>query len=113
MRRFERAAKTAALPSLGERAPDRGAIDGLHRLRRERAEALSARMRDEVASHEEEAAELPPREQDVGPPPWWKQLTAQLLSMVLNVVQAYVLQYLPQRRRDLEDERAMPRGPLF
>ena len=113
IRRFDRAAKTAALPSLKEQGFDRAAIDPLDRLRREHTEALSARLRDEVAAHEEEAMELPPREQDVGPPPWWKQLAAQVLSMVLNVVQAYFLQYLPQRRRDLADERAMPRGPLF
>ena len=110
VRRFDRAAKTAALPSLKEQGFDRAAIDPLDPRRHT---ALSARLRDEVAAHEEEAMELPPREQDVGPPPWWKQLAAQVLSMVLNVVQAYFLQYLPQRRRDLADERAMPRGPLF
>lgn len=60
-----------------------------------------------------EAADLPPREQDVGPPPWWKQLLAQAIGIVLNLAQAYVLQYLPAKRRDLADERAMPRVPLF
>ena len=37
-------------------------------------------MRDEAGSHEAQAAEQPPREKDVGPPPWWKQLLAQVLG---------------------------------
>ena len=55
-------------------------------------------MREEVASHGAEAAQLPPSEQDTGPPPWWKQLLAQALSIVLNLAQAHMLQYLPAKR---------------
>ena len=70
-------------------------------------------MQSEAQSHEDEAADLPPRAQDVGPPPWWKQILAQALGLVLNLAQAYLLQHLPAHRRDRADERAMPRAPLF
>ena len=57
-------------------------------------------------------AELPPLPEE-GQPAWWKQIATQLLGIGLNLGQAYLLQYLPARRRDLADERAVPRGPLF
>ena len=70
-------------------------------------------MAAEAESHEEEAEALPPREQDVGPPPWWKQILIQILGAGLNLGQAYLLQHLPARRRDRLDEQAVPRAPLF
>ena len=76
-------------------------------------ERLRKAMGEEVALHEDEAEDVPPREQDVAPPPWWKRLLAQAIGMVLNVAQAYLLQHLPAQRRDRADERAMPRAPLF
>ena len=82
-------------------------------LRRAEATRLGQQMEAEVAAHEAEAAALPPRKEDVGPPPWHRQLLGQLLAIALNMAQAYLLQYLPTRRRDLADERAMPRAPLF
>ena len=74
---------------------------------------LEAAMAAEAESHEEEAEVLPPREQDVGPPPWWKQILIQILGAGLNLGQAYLLQHLPARRRDRLDEQAVPRAPLF
>ena len=70
-------------------------------------------MNAEAGAHEEEAEALPPREQDVGPPPWYKQILAQLIGMGLKLAQAYGLQYLPAQRKDKADEKAMPRAPLF
>ena len=70
-------------------------------------------MAAEASSHVAEAAELPPREQDVAPPPWWKQILAQVLGMGLNLLQAYMLQHLPAKRRERRDEKMMPRAPLF
>lgn len=74
---------------------------------------LRKAMAAEASSHVAEAAELPPREQDVAPPPWWKQILAQVLGMGLNLLQAYLLQHLPAKRRERRDEKMMPRAPLF
>ena len=49
----------------------------------------------------------------MAPPPWWKQILIQVLSAGLNLAQAYLLQYLPAKRKDKADEKAMPRAPLF
>ena len=80
---------------------------------RRHSEALLTAMRKEAGDHEEEAEALPPREQDSGPAPWWKQILAQIIALGLNIGQAYLLQHLPARRRDRLDEQAMPRAPLF
>ena len=104
-----REAKRSVPPSLrsGAHAPAATA------MQMRACERLRKAMGEEVALHEDEAEDLPPREQDVAPPPWWKQLLAQAIGMVLNVAQAYLLQHLPAQRRDRADERAMPRAPLF
>ena len=107
---FAKAAE-AASPRTALRSPDGTAVV------REAAEQglarLEAAMADEAMTHEEEAEAQPPREQDVGPPPWWKQILAQVIGVGLNLAQAYVLQHLPARHRDRLDEQAVPRGPLF
>ena len=82
-------------------------------LQRRCVRRLRQHLLIEAAAHEAEAAALPPREQDVGPSPWWKQLLVHAIHIVLNLAQGYLLQYLPAKRKDLADERAMPRGPLF
>ena len=67
----------------------------------------------EIGTHAEEAAGLPPVPEDDGPAPWWKQILSQVLGISLNLAQAYFLQHLPAKRKDLADEKAIPRGPLF
>lgn len=67
----------------------------------------------QIALHQEEADELPPLDDSAPRASWWRQLLAQIIGIGLNLAQAYFLQYLPARRRDLADERAMPRGPMF
>ena len=105
-RRFERAVRAAMPAPIGARP------QGVA-LQRRSVRRLRQRLLIEAAAHEAEAAALPPREQDVGPSPWWKQLLVQAIQIVLNLAQGYLLQYLPAKRKDLADERAMPRGPLF
>lgn len=103
-KRFERRSRDAvprALTEQGIALAQRG------------SRALHRAMAVEVSTHQAEADELPPREKDVGPPPWWKQIGAQVIGIGFNLVQAYFLQYLPARHRDRADERMMPRGPLF
>ena len=75
--------------------------------------ALLKAMCAEGREHEEAADALPPREQDVGPPLWYKQILTQVLVVGLNLLQSYLLQHLPARRSERADERAMPRAPLF
>ncbi|KAL1530833.1 hypothetical protein AB1Y20_001729 [Prymnesium parvum] len=82
-------------------------------LERQSVRVLKRRLLGEISLHEAEATELPPPADDVGPPAWWRQIVSQLIGIAFNLAQAYLLQYLPARRRDLADERAMPRGPLF
>ena len=105
-RRFERAVRAATPAHIGTRP------QGVA-LQRRCVRRLRQHLLIEAAAHEAEAAALPPREQDVGPSPWWKQLLVQAIQIVLNLAQGYLLQYLPAKRKDLADERAMPRGPLF
>ena len=81
------------------------------------ARMLRRQMETEAATHEAEAAELPPRPGDVpdpdAPVPWWKQAAKQLIGIAVNAGQYYFLQYLPAKRADLKAEREQPRGPLF
>ena len=107
--RYAKAVRAATSATLFEPA----AADGVARAWEHGVTQLQLAMTKEAESHEAEAAELPPREEDVGPPSWWRQLLAQVIGMVLNLGQAYVLQHLPARRRDRLDEQAMPRAPLF
>jgi hypothetical protein len=104
---FEQASRAALPLSLVE-----GARHGPV-LARRAEQTLRRRMLAEVEAHEAEAVDLPPREQDVAPAPWWKQIMVQVISTVFNLAQAYLLQYLPAKRKDLANERAMPRAPLF
>ena len=87
--------------------------DAARAMARRGVGSLEEAMAAEAGAHEEEAEDLPPREQDVGPPPWWKQILVQILGAGLNLGQAYVLQHLPARRKDFIDEKEMPRAPLF
>ena len=114
-RKFDKAARMATPKSLtltsgsSVASASKAAAASLRR----HSEALLTAMRKEAGDHEEEAEALPPREQDSGPAPWWKQILAQIIALGLNIGQAYLLQHLPARRRDRLDEQAMPRAPLF
>jgi len=63
-------------------------------LLRRKVSGLHSAMVAMADLHEEEAVELPPREQDLGPAPWYKQVGAQLLSQLLmmsfNIGVAYL-----------------------
>ena len=114
-RKFDKAARMATPKSLtltSDSAVASASKAAATSLRRH-SEALLTAMRKEAGDHEEEAEALPPREQDSGPAPWWKQILAQVIALGLNIGQAYLLQHLPARRRDRLDEQAMPRAPLF
>ena len=91
LRRYERAARDAIPPQLAAR--------GAGRLTGRARTELRGQMLAEIESHEAEAAELPPREQDVGPPPWWKQLAAQVISIVLTSPRATCCSTYPRGAR--------------
>lgn len=107
---LERAAKRfdglarAAVPTVLEAKGSDGSESSCDpaTLVQERTEALRSAMAAEVESHKAEAEMLPPREMDVGPPPWWKQILAQALGMGLNIAQGVLLERLsavvPARR---------------
>ena len=109
-RRFQSVVQAALPPSCHSLA----AVPAARCAMRE-ASILSELMQAEVADRIPEAESLPPHESDDSslPTPWWKQILAQLLGMVLNAAQFYFLQHLPSRRADLREERLMPRAPLF
>ena len=104
LKKHGRTVGAAVPPALARYAP---------MLSRSSVRALDRQLASEVGSHVTEAAELPPVPEADGPVPWWKQLLTQFIGIGLNLVQAYFLQYLPARRKDLADERAVPRGPIF
>ena len=75
-------------------------------LQRRSVRRLRQRLLIESAAHEAEAAALPPREQDVGPSPWWKALPVQAHEPVAELARAVSFESLHGvETRGLEDGR--------
>jgi hypothetical protein len=108
-RAFTRAARSALPSWLDTRAGGKRAAD--------RAVAtLEAQLEGEVEARRGEGKQLEeqcPMPSDDRPTPWYRQIYVQLVGIAFNAAQFYLLQYLPAKRRDLANEREVPRGPLF
>ena len=109
VRAFRKAALLALPTSVDTRAIAR-------RLSHRAVASLEAQLADEVELRRAEGEELEeqcPMPGDDQPAPWYRQVYVQLVGILFNAAQFYLLQYLPAKRRNLANERAVPRGPLF
>lgn len=108
-RAFQRAARSALPSGADTRA---GGLRAIGRA----AAALQTQLASEIAARRAEGEQLDvecPMPGDDQPAPWYRQIYVQLVGLAFNAAQFYLLQYLPAKRRDLANERAVPRGPLF
>jgi len=106
---FQRDARTALVSSGATRA-------AAEALLARTLVTLEAQLGAEVALRRGEGEELDaecPMPGDELPKPWYKQIYLQLLAAGFQAAQFYILQYLPAKHRNLANERAVPRGPLF